>query len=356
CAICQDKASGLHYGIYTCEGCKGFFKRTVQNKRIYNCCSININLNNGKQDNINNSRLGNCPMTKEQRNRCQFCRFQKCLQKGMVLEAVREDRMPGGRNGSAIYNLYKVKFKQSSPINLLTNTSTNSIKTTKTLLENNEELTKYYSEPPPRKKLAKHDDEEIKKENNQNKQQINIKEKLIEIDHLDELINLHGLRIRSTQQSILEQMTAAQRLSHIGDEIVEQLVEWTKLLPFYSELPVEVHTYLLTNRWAELVLLSTCFFAYSSLNNNINNNGKNIYKNFNLFLLQKRLSSVMDKQIPIEYVEKEAGQLVEQFTLLFNSFCQLNITFEAYVCLKAITILHSGTSGNCFFFKLLFKI
>uniref|UniRef100_A0A914MRP5 Nuclear receptor domain-containing protein n=1 Tax=Meloidogyne incognita TaxID=6306 RepID=A0A914MRP5_MELIC len=46
-------------------------------------------------------------MTKEQRNRCQFCRFQKCLQKGMVLEAVREDRMPGGRNGSAIYNLYK---------------------------------------------------------------------------------------------------------------------------------------------------------------------------------------------------------------------------------------------------------
>uniref|UniRef100_A0A1I8C2F4 NR LBD domain-containing protein n=1 Tax=Meloidogyne hapla TaxID=6305 RepID=A0A1I8C2F4_MELHA len=68
--------------------------------------------------------------------------------------------------------------------------------------------------------------------------------------------------------------------------------------------------------------------------------------NFNLVLLQQRLSSVMDKQIPIEHVEKEAGPLVEQFTLLYNSFCHLRITLEAYVCLKAITILHSGTSGN----------
>lgn len=108
CAICSDRASGLHYGIYTCEGyvyyyhfyivtqffssCKGFFKRTVQNKRVYACVS----------------GTSQCPITKEHRNRCQFCRFQKCLQQGMVLEAVREDRMPGGRNGSAIYNLYKV--------------------------------------------------------------------------------------------------------------------------------------------------------------------------------------------------------------------------------------------------------
>ncbi|MFH4976861.1 hypothetical protein AB6A40_003570 [Gnathostoma spinigerum] len=103
CAICNDKSSGLHYGIYTCEGCKGFFKRTVQNKRVYTCVS----------------GTGSCPMTKEQRNRCQFCRFQKCLHQGMVLEAVREDRMPGGRNGSAIYNLYKLKYKKTRRLQAL---------------------------------------------------------------------------------------------------------------------------------------------------------------------------------------------------------------------------------------------
>jgi hypothetical protein len=55
---------------------------------------------------------GQCVITKQQRNRCQYCRFQKCLRQGMVLAAVREDRMPGGRNSGAVYNLYKVKYKK----------------------------------------------------------------------------------------------------------------------------------------------------------------------------------------------------------------------------------------------------
>lgn len=95
CMICEDRATGLHYGIITCEGCKGFFKRTVQNKRVYTCVAD-----------------GQCQITKQQRNRCQYCRFQKCLRQGMVLAAVREDRMPGGRNSGAVYNLYKVKYRK----------------------------------------------------------------------------------------------------------------------------------------------------------------------------------------------------------------------------------------------------
>ena len=77
------------------NSCKGFFKRTVQNKRVYTCVGS-----------------GNCEITKTQRNRCQYCRFQKCIDKGMVLAAVREDRMPGGRNSGAVYNMYKVKYRR----------------------------------------------------------------------------------------------------------------------------------------------------------------------------------------------------------------------------------------------------
>ncbi|KGL99127.1 Steroidogenic factor 1, partial [Charadrius vociferus] len=81
CLICGDRATGLHYGIISCEGCKGFFKRSICNKRVYRC-----------------SRDKNCVMSRKQRNRCQYCRLLKCLQMGMNRKAVRADRMRGGRN------------------------------------------------------------------------------------------------------------------------------------------------------------------------------------------------------------------------------------------------------------------
>ena len=51
-------------------GCKGFFKRTVQKNAKYVCLGDK-----------------NCPVDKRRRNRCQFCRFQKCMAVGMVKES-----------------------------------------------------------------------------------------------------------------------------------------------------------------------------------------------------------------------------------------------------------------------------
>lgn len=75
CSICGDRASGKHYGVYSCEGCKGFFKRTVRKDLSYAC----------REDK-------NCIIDKRQRNRCQYCRYQKCLGMGMKREAVQEER------------------------------------------------------------------------------------------------------------------------------------------------------------------------------------------------------------------------------------------------------------------------
>ena len=68
CAVCGDNAACQHYGVRTCEGCKGFFKRTVQKNAKYVCLADK-----------------NCPVDKRRRNRCQYCRFQKCLSFGMVI-------------------------------------------------------------------------------------------------------------------------------------------------------------------------------------------------------------------------------------------------------------------------------
>merc|ERR1719219_3296818 len=67
--------------IMSDQSCKGFFKRTVQNKKVYTCVADR-----------------SCVIDKTQRKRCPYCRFQKCLDVGMKLEAVRHDRMRGGRN------------------------------------------------------------------------------------------------------------------------------------------------------------------------------------------------------------------------------------------------------------------
>ncbi|KHN86367.1 Retinoic acid receptor RXR-alpha-A [Toxocara canis] len=75
CAICGDRASGKHYGVYSCEGCKGFFKRTVRKDLTYSC-----------------RENRNCVIDKRQRNRCQYCRYRKCENMGMKREAVQEER------------------------------------------------------------------------------------------------------------------------------------------------------------------------------------------------------------------------------------------------------------------------
>ncbi|XP_075048152.1 nuclear receptor ROR-alpha A-like [Mixophyes fleayi] len=76
CKICGDKSSGIHYGVITCEGCKGFFRRSQQGKSIYSC-----------------SQQQSCQIDRSSRNRCQHCRLQKCLSLGMSRDAVKFGRM-----------------------------------------------------------------------------------------------------------------------------------------------------------------------------------------------------------------------------------------------------------------------
>uniref|UniRef100_A0A4W5N2D7 Retinoic acid receptor beta n=1 Tax=Hucho hucho TaxID=62062 RepID=A0A4W5N2D7_9TELE len=75
CFVCQDKSSGYHYGVSACEGCKGFFRRSVQKNMVYTC-----------------HRDNNCIINKITRNRCQYCRLKRCFGAGMSRESVRNDR------------------------------------------------------------------------------------------------------------------------------------------------------------------------------------------------------------------------------------------------------------------------
>ena len=75
CAICGDRATGKHYGAASCDGCKGFFRRSVRKKHAYSCRF---------------SR--NCTVDKDKRNQCRFCRLRKCFKAGMKKDAVQNER------------------------------------------------------------------------------------------------------------------------------------------------------------------------------------------------------------------------------------------------------------------------
>ncbi|KTF72515.1 hypothetical protein cypCar_00030947 [Cyprinus carpio] len=78
CKVCGDVASGFHYGVHACEGCKGFFRRSIQQNIQYKKCLKNET----------------CTIMRINRNRCQHCRFKKCLSVGMSRDAVRFGRIP----------------------------------------------------------------------------------------------------------------------------------------------------------------------------------------------------------------------------------------------------------------------
>ncbi|XP_061443715.1 thyroid hormone receptor beta isoform X5 [Rhineura floridana] len=76
CVVCGDKATGYHYRCITCEGCKGFFRRTIQ-KNLHPTYSCKYE--------------GKCVIDKVTRNQCQECRFKKCIYVGMATDLVLDD-------------------------------------------------------------------------------------------------------------------------------------------------------------------------------------------------------------------------------------------------------------------------
>ncbi|CAF2586556.1 unnamed protein product [Rotaria sp. Silwood2] len=94
CVVCGDRATGKHYGAISCDGCKGFFRRSVRKNPVYECRHQN-----------------NCTIDKDKRNQCRHCRWKKCIRMGMKRDAVQKERDRLGRQRSNNYNSRLVTIK-----------------------------------------------------------------------------------------------------------------------------------------------------------------------------------------------------------------------------------------------------
>ncbi|XP_072471851.1 nuclear receptor subfamily 1 group I member 2 [Notamacropus eugenii] len=75
CRVCGDRATGYHFNVMTCEGCKGFFRRVVKRNVRLRCPF----------------RKGTCVINQKTRKQCQACRLRKCLDSGMKKEMIMSD-------------------------------------------------------------------------------------------------------------------------------------------------------------------------------------------------------------------------------------------------------------------------
>lgn len=183
--------------------------------------------------------------------------------------------MPGGRNSGAVYNLYKVKYKkhkkttkqapkQTDKVLLSTpqikaeqvqsHVSPHLVNGTilKTALTNPSEVV-HLRQRLDNAVSSSRDRSSYSMENN-----LAMIQTLIECDEFQDIATLQNLDELLDHKSDL-----SEKLCQIGDSIVYKLVQWTKRLPFYLELPVEVHTRLLTHKWHELLVLTTS--AYQAI-------------------------------------------------------------------------------------------
>uniref|UniRef100_A0A3Q2YXP0 Retinoic acid receptor RXR n=1 Tax=Hippocampus comes TaxID=109280 RepID=A0A3Q2YXP0_HIPCM len=175
CVICGDRSSGKHYGVYSCEGCKGFFKRTVRKDLSYTC-----------RDNKE------CLVDKRQRNRCQYCRYQKCLAMGMKREAVQEERQRNREREGELE--FSMGINEEMPV-----------------------------------------------------------EKILEAETAVELkTELHsdgGSAGNSPHDAVTN-------ICHTADKQLFALVEWAKRIPHFCELPLDDQVILLRAGWNELLIAS----------------------------------------------------------------------------------------------------
>ncbi|KAF2368480.1 Nuclear hormone receptor ligand-binding domain [Trinorchestia longiramus] len=180
CAICEDKASGKHYGVFSCEGCKGFFKRTVRKELQYACRE--------------NKR---CTIDRRHRNRCQYCRYNRCLAMGMKREAVQEERQRtkagGGGGGGGAADKDNDAMVAASGLAL--EIPTDSIREAETLAEMIED----------KKPAVKNDG-------------------------------------------------VASMLGFAAGQQLDQLVVWAKHIPHFRDLPLNDQVLLLVNGWNELLI------------------------------------------------------------------------------------------------------
>ncbi|XP_066295258.1 nuclear hormone receptor FTZ-F1 beta-like [Branchiostoma lanceolatum] len=318
CVVCRDQASGLHYGAMACEGCKGFFKRTVQNRRLYACVRGNYR----------------CEVMMEKRNLCQGCRLRRCMRKGMMIAAVREDRVPGGRlKRKRRERLHKKQdVTKEQPVSPETETG-HDVDSQEGTMTGNDSLTSHPVASNSRlvQELLACEETEL-----------NVKNDGEATEHAHILCDLEDGRCHT-----------AHAIQNLGNYLVARLVRWLKKFPFQDQFEQLDLSRLLSNKWMELTLMDSIVQPrlFPRQQDNVTEMPRmtlmqRIYHNE--LRLQKYLAT--SKGSTVNNNIRDSGErrrqtdeltdILERLHHVTTTLRKLRMSREEYVILKAIVLLN----------------
>lgn len=231
CVVCGDRASGRHYGVVSCEGCKGFFKRSMRKDQGYRC------------------RLNkDCDVNKNYRNRCQYCRLQKCLAMGMRSDTPRTTITPQTLTVSKTLTSQATAGSQlHSDMNISVGTDYDESEENK--LENLGVVLVQQSYHESKSYI----DEAVSKMSNALSD--------IHEDELEDIEEVSSPLVTQEQSVFLFPKSAPPTYLNIhficeaASRLLFRTIDWTKQLPIFQNLKTSTQVRLLAGCWPDLFLL-----------------------------------------------------------------------------------------------------
>lgn len=344
CVVCGDRASGRHYGAISCEGCKGFFKRSIRKQLGYQC--------RGNKD---------CEVTKHHRNRCQYCRLQKCLAMGMRSDSPRVaatslGAQPNRPNlaqsnaanvsgpGSNLFGVYdSPTMLPRTPLapETLLNESKDDDNSTENG-SNNGEVTTHISGLDPSTMLAAREKTLISHAMDTLTRRVNAEnggdaENDAEDDAMDidegPLIEDHLNSFHLATPSPLPSHMNIHFICETASRLLFLSVHWVRSVPVFTQLNYETQVALVRNAWSDLFVLG---LAQCSTSMNLSNILSTIVSHLQTSVQQEKLTAQRVRQVTTTICK------VQEYV---KAMSKMDIDEKEFALLKMIALFSTDQVG-----------